>query len=167
MIHCIIGIPASGKSIYSKNLRNEIGVRAVIVNRDKFREMLFGYTEETVEDYYKKGSPTFQNEKIVSIAQDNLISTYLKQGFDVIIDNTHLKKEHLDALKSYNVPIKYHIVNCDVKLAIERDAKRVRKVGRDKILSMYQMLQHIQKTYPLVDWYPETDNLIINDETKN
>jgi len=49
-ITLMVGISGSGKSTKAKEISEKTG--ALIVNRDKLREMLFGYTEQNIASYY-------------------------------------------------------------------------------------------------------------------
>jgi predicted kinase len=73
-----IGLPASGKSTYSKELVKKEPGRWKRVSKDDLREMF---------DCYEF---TQSNEKFVASVQDALIRSALKEGKDVVIDNTHL-----------------------------------------------------------------------------
>jgi predicted kinase len=165
MIHCLIGIPASGKGTYAKKLKEKIGDKSIIVNRDKIREMLFGYSEATVHEYYHNEN-IHVFEKQVTFTQKTLIETYLKMGFEVIVDNTHVKEKYINELKNFNVPIKFHVIECDVDYAIYCDSVRTRKVGKDVIVSMYASLKNLMSYYKFDDWFPETYPSITNDQSK-
>jgi len=50
----LCGISNSGKSTYSSTAVQHNPEKYVRVNRDKLREMLYGYTEESVKNYYHR-----------------------------------------------------------------------------------------------------------------
>jgi len=80
----MVGISGSGKSTRAKEISDKTG--ALIINRDKLREMLFGYTESNIADYYKLPDLYLKENQITSF-QDYLIERALIKGDDVIIDN--------------------------------------------------------------------------------
>lgn len=62
-----------------------------LVNRDKIRELLFGYTEETISEYYNRPDLS-KLEKQVTIYEDTLIHEGLNLDKTVVVDATHLEK---------------------------------------------------------------------------
>ena len=48
----LVGISGCGKSTFAKRQYESDPKNHLIVNRDKIRELLFGYTESTINDYY-------------------------------------------------------------------------------------------------------------------
>ena len=84
----MIGISGSGKSTKAKEIAER--TKALIINRDKLREMLFGYNEETINAYYQQPDLYLKENQITSF-QNYLIERALIKGNDVIIDNTNLK----------------------------------------------------------------------------
>ena len=50
-----VGMSNSGKSSFARTLWDLDPNEFVIVNRDAIRQLLFGYTEETVHEYYNRG----------------------------------------------------------------------------------------------------------------
>ncbi|MDC7248563.1 MAG: AAA family ATPase, partial [Sphaerochaetaceae bacterium] len=100
-----IGISGSGKSSWAAKMVQEAIDKYVVVNRDKIRELLFGYTEEGIKDYYFRDDLR-KLEKQVNRYEDLLIKEALAQGKTPIIDATHLKREYLTRFKYWNVPVK-------------------------------------------------------------
>lgn len=158
-IIAIIGISCSGKSTLAKQL-NESTPNSIIVNRDKLREMLFGYTEETIHKYYQRNDIHLL-EKQVSEYENLLIERALNFDQVVIVDNTHVKLKYLNVLKNYNVPIEYKLVECDLNTALERDQNRLRKVGGDVIKQQYNNLQILKKNFDFKDYVPTKVNQIV------
>lgn len=78
-IYIFKGIPASGKSHAAKELLKKEPGRWKRVNRDDFRSMLDG-------NAISEGS-----EDLITKLQEQTIRSSLAAGFDVIVDNTHLK----------------------------------------------------------------------------
>jgi predicted kinase len=162
IIHCLIGISSSGKSTYAHELLKNI--EGVIINRDKLREMTFGYTEKNVYLYYDD-SNLYKKEKIINELQNNIIRQSLYAGIDVIVDNTNLKESYINQLKSFNVPIKFHVIKCDLDEAIKRDNMRDRQVGAEVIIQQYNKFKNLLKNFDFSDWFPESYQSKIQQDT--
>lgn len=153
----LIGIPASGKSTWSKDYvaKNPDWVR---VNRDDFRFMLkdMPVCEMKVENL------------ITKMVSDAIINSLMSK-FNVIVDNTNLKAKYLNPLIELVKPyadIEFQIFDISVEKAIERDNNRDKKVGSEVIKRMfndYKILldtfdfSHIkkrQKVYPTFNFTP-------------
>lgn len=117
-----IGLPASGKSTYSKELVKKEPGRWKRVSKDDLREMF---------DCYEF---TQSNEKFVAGVQDALIRSALKEGKDVVIDNTHLngqsrRKIHEMAKAVGDVKVIEKAFRVDMQECIRRNEVRTtRKV---------------------------------------
>ena len=163
----MIGISGSGKSTIARELySNDFGHDCVIVNRDKIRELIYGYTENTISEYYKLPS-LFLKEKEVTKYQDLIISQALSDNKTVIIDNTHLKLKYInDIKKKYeHCFIEFKLVECDLETAINRDLKRVRQVGGDIIKSQNSDLKQLKRIFDFKTHYGLQTNIIVQDET--
>ena len=140
----LAGISGSGKSTMAHNLWLEDQDNVVVVNRDKIRELLFGYAEKNIDSYYSlKGLN--KREKEVTKYENLIIQNALNDDKTVIVDATHLKKEYIQRYNYFNVPIKLSILNIDVDIAIQRDNKRTRMVGEDVIRKQYQQYLKLVK----------------------
>lgn len=123
-----IGIPASGKTTWSKEYvkANENWTR---VSRDDFREMLksSGRVENKVED-------------MINELTDATITQSLLKKMNVIIDNTNLKAKYIQQIVDkfkYSADIDYRIFDISKDKAIERDKARDKSVGEAVINRMY------------------------------
>lgn len=134
MIKILIGISGSGKSTYAKGQWEKDPLNTVIVNRDKIRELLYGYTEQNIYEYYSRADLN-KLEKEVSKYEDTLIRDSI--GKNIIIDATHLKREYLDRFRFWNKPIELVFFDIDLELAITRDYARNRVVGKEIIERQY------------------------------
>lgn len=162
-IYCLIGTPAAGKTTLAETMVRYMN--AVIISRDKLREMLYGYKPENMKAYWDREDVN-DLEKGVNGFQDALIKQTLKAGKDIILDNTHLRLKYINDLKKYNQPLKFILVETDYETALERDAARVRSVGSDVLLKMFQELEHLKKTFDFKDWTPPVVEPIVSDDTK-
>lgn len=125
------GLPASGKSTWSKQmLDNHPGVYKRI-NKDDLRAMLDNA-------YWSPG-----NEQFVLKVRDLMIVEALKEGKHVIIDDTNLDPKHetcirelvREYMKETGEEVKVEIKEFDTALeeCIKRDSKREAKVGEKVI----------------------------------
>lgn len=125
-----IGIPASGKSTWSKEFvkNNKNYVR---VNRDDMRLML--QSTQMMEN---------KDEAVLSNVINDIIVKYLSAKRNVIIDNTNLKERYLvefiNLCKDYTTNIEFRIFDVPLKTALERNSKRDAKVPNDVIEKMYK-----------------------------
>jgi predicted kinase len=78
------GIPASGKSTFARGLVN--GGPFKRVNRDELREM--------IDD----GLWCKDNERMIVDVQNTIVRKYLSEGWDVVVDNTHITRSSFKAL---------------------------------------------------------------------
>ena len=137
-IQFLIGLPASGKTTFAKEWISMEPCRRVRVNKDDLREMLHN-------GHYSRG-----NEKQIIRLEESIILYSLKQGKDVVLDNTHLgtdkkgRNKHLERIKrllkenKLDVEIKIHDFNfITPEECIRRDLKREKSVGASTIWDMY------------------------------
>lgn len=121
------GIPASGKSTYALERWKQ---GDIIVNKDDIRAELItqGWTW------------SHKNEKDVIKIRDERISNALKQGRDVISDDTNFAVKHQARLKQladqYGAEFEIKFFDVSVEEAIRRDALRERSVGEAVIRQM-------------------------------
>lgn len=129
-IKILIGIPASGKTTWSKDFvrSNDNWTR---VSRDDFREML-------------KNSGVVENkvENIINELVNSTIEQSLLKKMNVIVDNTNLKEKYIqDIIEKfkYSADIDYQVFDISLDKAIERDKSRADKnVGAHTITKMYK-----------------------------
>lgn len=131
MVRCIvcIGIPASGKSTWAKEEVRKSHGKCKRVNRDDLRAMI------------DAGEYSPSNEKLVVKIRDSIIQHSVKNGIDVICDDTNIKDKGKNfndicaLVKQLNVNVlvmeKHFYIDLDDALA--RDAARPASVG-EKVL---------------------------------
>lgn len=138
-----IGISGSGKSTWAFKEWVKDPKNTLVVNRDKIRELLFGYTEESIKEYWKR--PDIAGlEKRVTRYEDTLINDALNHGNTVIVDATHLKYKYLERFKYWNVPVELKTFDVSFTEAVNRDIKRTRQVGADVIKIQLNQLKTLQ-----------------------
>lgn len=140
----LVGISGSGKSSYAASLVQSNPQEFVLVNRDKIRELLFGYTEESVSDYYQRKDLSAL-EKQVTLYEDTLIHEGLNLDKTVVVDATHLEKRYLERYKFWNVPVEYKHFDVELGVAVWRDLKRARTVGEDIIKKQYDKYKNLER----------------------
>lgn len=154
-IYCLVGISGSGKSTLARAMVKEIP-NSVIVSRDPLREMLFGYTAETIRDYYLREDLNVL-EKQVTDVQHRLVRGYLQGDMSVILDNTHLRLKYINEVKAYGFPVEFIRVPCTMSAAVVRDALRAsqgfRSVGAEVICRQHAEYENLAKEF---DFKPHT-----------
>lgn len=139
----LIGISNSGKSTFAHEQWKADPLKTVVINRDKIRELLFSYTEETVKEYYLR--PDLNKlEKQVTKYEDTLIHEALNEDKTVILDATHLRKEYLERFKFWNVPIELKWFDITLKEALTRNMGRKRQVDLKVIEKQYSQYLNIR-----------------------
>lgn len=128
------GLPASGKTTFAKTLTTTGWMR---VSKDDIREELSktGWTWSR------------QNERDVKNKEENLISSYLMSGKNVVVDSTNFGK-HENRLRSLakQAGAEFEIkdfTDVPVEVCIERNSKREKPVPEKVIWEMYN--KHIRK----------------------
>ena len=142
MIKITIGCSGAGKSTWSHEQWKQDPLNTIIVNKDKIRELLFGYTEESVTEYYRNPN-NGKLEKQVTLYEDKLIEVALSMGKTVIVDATHLRKEYLDRFKIFNVKTECVVFYEDLEVLLERNKNRVRQVPEEVIKKQVQQLKSL------------------------
>lgn len=84
-----------------------------------------------------KWSPV--NEEIILQLRDQMLSKFLGDGFDVVVDDTNFSKKHVARIKQIakNASVDIVDVEAPVDTCIARDAVRMNSVGKDVIMGMY------------------------------
>lgn len=125
------GLPGSGKSTWALEMMKKEPKRWLRVNKDGLRRMLIGETwSADVED-------------VVHSLSEDALKTALNNGFDVIIDNTHLQQKainkiHKIAAEYGNVMVWEKVFPVSVEECLRRNALRegVNKVPENVIHDM-------------------------------
>lgn len=140
-----VGVSGSGKSTWAHKqwMENPDGV--TIVNRDKIRELLFGFTESNINEYYSM-EKLGKREKEVTRYEDTLIHDALNHGKEVIVDATHLSIKYLERFKYWNVPTEIIVLPIgNIQVCIDRDKSRERSVGEDVIKKQAEKYRSLMK----------------------
>lgn len=129
----LVGLPASGKSTYAKELREAYGEdKTTIIESDSYRERLYG-------------DPAIQgdNNKLFEVIHSDVLEK-LSEGFNVVFDATNISRKHRVALVqklSNNVVKECIIVATSYPRCLERNNQRERKVPKEVIDRMWKSFQ--------------------------
>lgn len=125
----LIAPSAFGKSTFAKEFvaKND---KWCIVSRDDYRYA-----------WRNSGTVDPKLESIITEKVLDSIETLINNGYNVIYDATNLKASYIakitDVVK-HTAKVTYEIFDIPVEVAIERDSKRERKVGREVIERQYK-----------------------------
>ena len=152
------GLPGCGKSTEAATMIKKEPGRWVRVNRDDLRGMVVGPGNNP----YATGNKN-DREDLVRNLKNEIVRQAFREGFDVILDDTHLvpstvKKLHELALSVGDVKVIERGINVEVAVAIERDAKRTgfAHVG-EKVINDMARMSGVDKGRKLSDkeaYYP-------------
>ncbi|MBR8829004.1 MAG: AAA family ATPase [Gomphosphaeria aponina SAG 52.96 = DSM 107014] len=125
----LIGLPASGKSSFAKELLLSQPGHWVRTNKDLLREMA----------HASHWSPA--NEKFIVKLRDTMILMALEDGKNVIVDDTNFGP-HVNHIKELvkgkaQVEVNDSFLQVPVEECIKRDLLRPNSVGKDVIMKMY------------------------------
>lgn len=142
----LVGVAGAGKSTWCHDYiqRNPNTLR---VNRDTIRQQLFAMPRKA---YYTQLDMVLrQKEEIVSYIELANIRTAVESGYDVVIDNTNLKKTYIDKyLKEFpEVDVAVEVFHTPLAECISRDAQRGEDaVGEEVIQKQYKSFQALKKS---------------------
>lgn len=155
-INVMVGPSGSGKSWQAKNLLNSIGLdKAIIVSRDKVRELIYGFEPDTVSKYYEDLKNFDRNEKEVSRYIDRIIKIGLQSNKTVIVDNTHLRLKYCREYEKYGVLVNYLPTDTSLELCLKRNSERVRKVPEFIIHKQYREFGELKKKFDFSSYEPD------------
>jgi predicted kinase len=132
------GLPASGKSTWTKEFVKNSNGKAKRVNKDDLREMI------------DAGVYSKTNEQQILNARDNLICTFIEGGAEtIIVDDTNFEEKHFDNIKGltdafnnlgrHSIAVEYKdFLDVSLDVCLERDSLRAKPVGEKVIKSMHQ-----------------------------
>ena len=157
--YMLMGIPASGKTTWSKYLNG------TIVNSDVLRKEIFGeyglmYTEEFIEDEMKNKDTSNLSDKELDLLKKKVASKkifslvdqktieLLEKGISVIYDATNLQRKNriniLSKVRELNIHTVGIFMDTPIDVCIVRNSKREYPVPDEVIYSMYN---HMNRPY--------------------
>lgn len=141
------GYPASGKSMWAREVIAETGPGIVRVNRDDLRASLLGI----------EGVGTFEQEQIVSVAQKSQVRALLQSGVNVIVDDTNLRAKYArawaDLAAELGAGFNVFDMGTPVDECVKRDAQRGAEGGR---MVGEDVIRELGKRFPIKSWKPVT-----------
>lgn len=139
------GLPASGKTTFARAWLAHDPANRARVNRDDLRAMLFD-----APDY------GWEQEKLVTQAQRDLVRTLLKAGRDVVCDDTNLRPKYVREWRrfatAHGAEFDWIAFPIDVEEAIARDDTRgQQRVGTEVIRRMAEKYTRNGRLLPVPD----------------
>lgn len=129
------GLPASGKSTFARKLIQDKKGSWKRLNKDELREML------DCSEY------SLENEKFVDTVRNLMLMEALKEGKNVVIDDTNLSEKPIERIREVaqkyvketgkKVTITFKEFDTSLEECIIRDERREKKVGREVIMKFY------------------------------
>ena len=145
-VHLTCGLPASGKTTLARQMCADSGGKLRRVNLDDLRRML---------DADRRAD--WAAEQTVVRMLEQSVAALIADGYDVIVDNTHLQRKIPGRLRTALAGqagfIVHDLTDVDVEECIARDAARDRPVGEAVIRSMWKSHQRARRTWQLTaEW---------------
>lgn len=129
VVHVMTGLPASGKTSAARSLQADSEGRMRRVNLDDLRAMLDIPAPERGRSH--------AHEQTVLAIQDAAVRAAVDDGFDVVVDNTHLTPHIPKRLKAAVAGqarfVVHDFTDVSVEECIRRDADREEAVGEEII----------------------------------
>jgi len=161
------GLPASGKSTFAKEyVKNN--PRSIRINKDSIREMLHG------------GVWSKANEKFILEVRDTMIKNALRDGLDVVVDDTNFSHIHertvleiihshvnsgiseMDNVVKRGIEFEVKFFDTPLEECIRRDKNRtIGHVGKKVITDMWN--KYVRKDVELIPYIHGLEEIIICD----
>jgi predicted kinase len=138
-----MGVPGSGKSTWAKKYL-KTNSEFVRINADELRQMLFGFEESEIMNYYND-SNLKNNEDLVWKTIDSLAESLIYQGKSIILDNTNLNLSVIENYKIYEVPLLFKVMDTTLDECLKRNKERSRVVPEDYIKKQYKIFLNLIK----------------------
>lgn len=153
-------MPASGKSTYAKELIKDPSWKRV--NKDDLRAMI----DDSKWDK--------EREKNILDARDALISSFLINGYNVVVDDTNFEEKHIERIRDVadeikcltnkKVDVEIKFIDTPLYECLERDSKRERPVGKKVIMEMNRKYLGLYREEEIdFDWNENLQPCIICD----
>lgn len=133
------GLPASGKTSWSKDQVAKSNGKIKRVNKDDLRDMI------------DVGAWSKTNEQLILNARDALVTLFIsnKEVETVIVDDTNFEEKHFNTMVGFadsytklcnrDITVEYKdFLDVSLDECIERDSKRIKPVGQKVIREMHQ-----------------------------
>lgn len=144
-IHLMTGLPASGKTTRARELMADAHGAMRRVNLDDIRAML---------DDNGTGAKvwTHKHEATAQAIQESAVLAAARDGFDVVIDNTHLTSRMPGRLKTVLAAVNgltfqvHDFTDVPIDECLRRDAAREHRVGESAIRRLHERHQSARKS---------------------
>ena len=148
-----VGLPASGKSTFARDLVKRDGTYKRI-NRDDLRAMI------------DNGVWSESKEKHIRHAELALAEYFYSQGLNIVVDDCNLSPKAKTMWQDFAKKVNAHIeikdfTDVDVETCIQRDSKRPNYVGERVIRRMYR--DFLQPKPPVLEFDPSLPTAIVCD----
>lgn len=147
-IKIVVGLSGSGKSTWAKEFckNNPEWLR---INRDDIRKSMLMVP---LNEYHQwESAAKYRIEKLVTEQHNQLMINALRDGWHVILDNTHLKQSYINEYKKLltekfeSFEISYQLMDVPLEICLENDKKREDVVGETVIREQFQKLGSLKK----------------------
>jgi predicted kinase len=152
----LIGLSGSGKSTLARQFCRD-KPDYLRVNRDDLRRSLLSVSLSEYNQTWPERERD-RVERMVNDVQTTIILSGLKQGWNLLIDNTNLRPSYLSQFRKLllsqaePVEVTYQLIDTPVEECIRRDKYRDDSVGEAVIRRQAQQLVALKK---IVDFTPE------------
>lgn len=144
----VVGLSGSGKSSWAIEFckNNPEWLR---INRDAIRKTML--TVSLNEYHQWDAAAKYRIEKLVTEQYNQLMINALSDGWNVVLDNTHLKLSYINEYKKLltekfeSFEISYQLMDTPLNICIENDKKREDVVGEVVITEQFQKLNSLKK----------------------
>lgn len=142
-VHLTTGLPGSGKSTHARRMVADSGGRLRRVNMDDIRAML--------DDHGDGRTWSHEHEKTALAIQDASVLAAVRDGFNVVVDNTHLTsnmpRRIRSALAGHQVTYVVHdFTHVPLEECLARDAARTAPVGEKVIRRLHSRLASARRS---------------------
>lgn len=156
----LVGVSGSGKSTWAFNYVKE-NPNTIIISRDNIRMLLYGYNESNIKNYYNL-SDLKEKEVEVTNFSDSLIWKAIREGKDIIVDNTHLEMKYINAYRKFACLLELKFIDVTLVDAIYQDLKRSKSVGETLIKKQFDRYNALKSKTNLQNEIDEF-NLFVKD----
>ncbi|MEZ0539502.1 phosphatase domain-containing protein [Fibrella arboris] len=160
----LIGISGSGKSTFARQFVQEHPTY-LRLNRDDLRRSLIQVPLGAYWQWDEKAK--YRIEQIVTVMLESAVRQALEGGWNLVIDNTHLRQRSINELlkvietqatPKQPVEVTFQMADVALETAIERDRLRTDRVGQAVIREQHNRFNQFMKQFNPAQYlrYPRT-----------